>query len=129
LFEQGQWRLGWERKTVTDPKGKKHPKAQTPAELDQLIEEAVVDAYNESEQITGFYTMIDENLAVPFMTEILGVAVTVEKVDLTGDEQIVAVCRRGRLRQRVPILDLPLPEERPEGAEWIDAYRRWVRGR
>lgn len=104
---------------MNEPKRKKHSKAVTPAELDQLIEEAVVDAYNESEQITGFYTMIDENLVVPFMTENLGVAVTVEKVDLTGGEQIVAVCRRGRLRQRVSILDLPLPEERPEGAEWM----------
>jgi pimeloyl-ACP methyl ester carboxylesterase len=33
-----------------------------------MIEQATVDAYNESEQITGWFTMIDENLAVPFET-------------------------------------------------------------
>jgi hypothetical protein len=99
------------------------------AHLDILIGEATVDCYNESEEITGIFTMMDENLAVPFMTTILGVEVTVEKIDLNQADEIVAVCRRGRDRQRVPVLDLPLPEPRPKGAEWIDAYRRWARGR
>ena len=100
------------------------PKA---AHLDNLIAEATVDCYNESEEITGIFTMLEENLVVPFKTAILGVDVMVERVDL--NEAIVAVCRRGRDRQRLPILDLPLPQPRPKGAEWIDAYRRWARGR
>jgi hypothetical protein len=66
---------------------------------------------------------------VPFDTEILDVEVTVERVDMTDDEQIVAVCTRGKSRQRIPILDLPLPDPPPAGAEWIDAFRRWARGR
>jgi hypothetical protein len=99
------------------------------AHLDNLIAEATVDCYNESEEITGIFTMMEENLAVPFKTFILGVEVTVEKIDLSQADEIVAVCRRGRDRQRVPILDLPLPEPKPIGAEWIDAYRRWGRWR
>ena len=99
------------------------------ARLDKLIAEATVDCYNESEEATGIFTMMEENLAVPFKTTILGMEVTVERIDLNQAEEIVAVCRRGRDRQRVPILDLPLPEPRPRGAEWIDAYRRWGRGR
>jgi hypothetical protein len=79
--------------------------------------------------MVGFYTMLEDNLAVPFTTEILGVEVTVERVDITDDEQIVAVCTRGKSRQRIPILDLPLPDPHPAGAEWIDAFRRWKRGR
>ena len=94
-----------------------------------MIEEAIVDAYGESEQITGFYTMLDDNLAVPFVTEMLGVEVTVERIGMTDDEQIVAICARGKARQRVPILDLPLPDPPPEGSEWADAFRRWGRGR
>lgn len=90
-----------------------------------MIEEATVDAYNESEQITGWFTMIDENLAVPFETTVLGVPVTVERVDLNRSEQIVAVCSRGRDRQSLPILDLALPTPSPGGAEWIEAYRHW----
>jgi len=99
------------------------------ARLDRLIEEATVDAYNESEQAVGLFTMMDEHLAVPFATTILGVEVTVERVDVTDTDAIVAVCRRGRERLRVPILELPLPNPPPGGAEWIEAYRRWIRGR
>ena len=68
------------------------------ARLEEMIEQATVDAYNESEQITGWFTMIDENLAVPFETTVLGVPVTVERLDLNHSEQIVAVCTRGRIR-------------------------------
>ncbi|MGH7502883.1 MAG: calcium-binding protein [Longimicrobiales bacterium] len=99
------------------------------ARIQALIEEAVVDAYGDSEQRTGFLTMLEEHLALPFQTGILGVRVTVERIDLTDDEQIVAICSRDRLRQRISILDLPLPTPVPAGAEWIEAYRAWVRGR
>jgi hypothetical protein len=90
-----------------------------------MIEEATVDAYNDDEQLTGPYTMIEDHLAVPFTTTVLGVEVTVRKVDLTADT-IVAVCAAGRHRQRLDLLDLPLPTPPPDGAEWIDAYRHWA---
>jgi len=41
-------------------------KEPSPARLDEMIEEAIVDAYGESEQIVGFYTMLEDNLEVPF---------------------------------------------------------------
>lgn len=93
-----------------------------------MFEQATVDAYNDSEQTTGWLTMIDENLAVPFETTVLGVPVTVVRIDLDRSEQIVAICRRGRDHQSLPILDLPLPTPPPDGAEWIEAYRRWLGG-
>jgi len=96
------------------------------AELDALIAEATVDCYGEDEQLTGLATVITDNLAVPFETTVLGVAVTVRKIDQT-DSGIVAICVRGKNRQAIPVLDLPLPDPPPRGAEWIDAYRRWAR--
>ncbi len=96
--------------------------------LDRLIDQALVDAYGEEEQRTAFYTMLEDHLAMPFKTEVLGVEVTVQRVDLTDNEDIVAVCARGRLRQAIPILALLLPDPPPAGAEWIQAYRRWARG-
>ena len=98
------------------------------ARLDELVEEAIVDCYNESEQVTGLYTMIEDNLAFRFATTVLGVAVTVERVQLTPRDEIVAVCRRAGIRQTVPLLDLPLPSPRPAGSEWIAAYRHWLCG-
>jgi hypothetical protein len=95
------------------------------AELDELIDEATMDAYGEDEQLAGFAVMIGDNLTVPFETRVLGVTVTVKKVDQT-ESGIVAICVRGKHRQAIPILDLPLPDPPPQGAEWIAAYRHWA---
>lgn len=86
-----------------------------------------MDAYGESEQRAGFFTMIEDNLALPFEAEVLGLTVTVERIDLSERDEIVAVCRGGRKLQAIPILDLPLLKPPPEGAEWIEAYRCWAR--
>jgi Calcium binding len=98
------------------------------ARLKELIEQAIVDAYGEEEQAGGFFSMIEEHLALPFAVKVLGVNAEVEKVDVTLDGQIVAICRRGKTRQKIPILDLRLPTPAPAGVEWIVAYRHWRRG-
>jgi len=98
------------------------------AKLDELVEQATVDCYNESEQATGLYTMIEDSLQLPFDTEVLGMPVNVIAVDITEDDVIVAVCQRGGQKQKLPILELPLPARRPAGSEWIDAYRHWAQG-
>jgi len=98
------------------------------ARLEALIAEAVVDAYGDEEQTCGFFTMIEEHLALPFPASILGVDAVVEKVDMTRDGRIVAVCKRNGVKQKIEILDLPLPKPIPAGAEWIAAYSRWRRG-
>ena len=96
--------------------------------LEELVEEAIVDAYGESEQVSGFFTMMENDLKLPFETEVLGVSVTVKKVGITDDDQIVAVCARAGKKQEIPIVSLPLPSPPPEGWEWIAAYRYWRRG-
>jgi hypothetical protein len=95
------------------------------AELDALAKEATVDCYNEEEQVTGFFVMIADNLAIPFEATVLGVAVTVEEINQTASG-IVAICVRGKHRQAISILDVPLPDPPPRGAEWIAACRRWA---
>ena len=96
--------------------------------LAALIADATVDCYNESEAVTGFFTMIEDHLEVPFATVVLGLDVEVTGVELTEREEIVAVCVRGKQRQRISICDLPLPSLPPAGAEWIEAYRHWAGG-
>jgi hypothetical protein len=88
-----------------------------------------VDAYGDDEQIVAVFTRLEDSLRVPFETSILGVEALVERVDLTDAGEIVAICRRGRSTQRVPILDVPLPRPRPEGADWIEVYRRFLNGK
>jgi hypothetical protein len=96
--------------------------------LNELVDDALTDAYGDSEQVTGFYTMLENDLHLPFDTQILGVTVTVASIDITDDDQLVAVCRAGKTRQRILLSELPLPSPPPEGAEWIAAYRHWKTG-
>ncbi|MDB4960512.1 MAG: hypothetical protein JWP01_511 [Myxococcales bacterium] len=94
----------------------------------QMAEQATVDAYGESEQVTGWHCMLAQHLAVPFETTVLRATVIVERIDLRLDDHIVAICKQGRRRQAIEIRELPLPSPRPAGAEWIEAYRHWRRG-
>ena len=93
-----------------------------------MIEEATVDAYDEGEQAMGWHYSLDEHLELPFMTRVLGVEVNVERVELRDDNSIVAICKRGREQQAIPLLDLPLPKPPPTGWEWIAAYKYFCRG-
>ena len=91
-----------------------------------MIEEATVDAHEEAELATGWFTMFEDHVELPFDTKVLGVAVSVTSIDLRNDNQIVAICTRGRDRQAIALVDLPLPSPRPAGSEWIEAYRHWI---
>jgi len=96
--------------------------------LDALVEEAIVDAYDEYGQASAFVSAMTDNVGFPFETVVLGVDVTVTGVEEVPGPGIAAVCRRGKLHQRILMLDLPLPTPPPVGAEWIEAYRHWLVG-
>jgi len=59
------------KKTPTS-RGGQCRRSLSAARLKAMIEDATVDAYGESEQVGGFYTMLDEHLAVPFETTLRG---------------------------------------------------------
>jgi len=104
------------------------PKRLSTRQLNELVEDAILNAHDESEQRVGFHAVLEEHLAVPFTTTILGMSVEVEGVDFNDAEEIVAICRRGRHRQLISLADLPLPSPPPRGWEWVQAYRHWIRG-
>ena len=113
---------------IADRRGRGKNARISTKRLDEMIAEATVDCYDESEALSGFLCVLQDNLDTPFKTTVLGAEVTVERLDLNESGDIVAVCRCGKDRQNIPVLDLPLPEPKPSGAEWLEAYRRWVRG-
>jgi hypothetical protein len=67
------------KKTNQRRRQSSRPRVST-RELEALIEKAIVDAYGDAEQRVGFLTILEEHLTVPFITEILGVAVRVDRV-------------------------------------------------
>jgi len=103
-------------------------RAPSRAAIEAMIEEATVDAYGEEEQAMGWQYALDENLELPFTTKVLGLEVKVDRIELRGDKTIAAICPRGRERQAIALLDLPLPKPPPAGWEWIAAYRSFSRG-
>jgi hypothetical protein len=50
------------------------------AELNAMVEDAIVDANDHEEALMGFCSLIEENLAVPFTTTVLGVKVKVDAI-------------------------------------------------
>lgn len=74
----------------------------------------------------GFVALIEDNLETPFETTVPGVAITVTGVTHTS-HGVVADCARGKHRQAIHLLDLPLPQPPPHGAKWIAAYQYWAR--
>jgi hypothetical protein len=56
----------------------------SPSRLDALIEQAIVDASGTAEQAVGFHATLEQQLAMPFHTIVLGVTVTVRKLDVTA---------------------------------------------
>jgi Calcium binding len=123
-IEQRENHMGTKKKDTPVKPGS----ALSKERLNELVEEAVVDAHDESEQASGFYTMLENDLQLPFETQILGVTVSVESIDITEDDQLVAVCHKGKTKQRISLSELPLPSPAPEGSEWIVAYRYWQTG-
>jgi len=111
---------------------RKKPRVKAPktrwskARLEDLINRAVVDAYDDEEEQLGFFTALEDHLKFPFKTSVLGAEVSVTGIEVDPADEIVAVCVRNRERQCVPLLELPLPKPPPKGAEWIEAYRLWV---
>jgi hypothetical protein len=91
-----------------------------------MIAQATVDCYSDTELATALLLAIQENLALPFRTQILGLTVNVTDVDVNEAGEICALCKHGGKRQRIPLVDLFLPVPPPAGAEWIEAYRRWA---
>ena len=84
------------RRNGASPNARKACWPPSKRRLRELVEDAVVDAYTESNQRTGLFTMIEDHLALPFDTELLGVTVRVERIDLTIAGEIVAISRRGQ---------------------------------
>lgn len=104
----------------TDPKQRR---------FSRLIEEATVDCYDEWEQATGFLTMIQDHLSCPVTARVVGEPVEVVDFD-TGDGglDVVALCKRHGKSYKVGVTSLEWDGKPPKGAEWIEAYRTWLKG-
>lgn len=103
---------------------KKDNDTLTDEELEELIEEATTDCYDEYESRVGFLTMIQDNVTVPFSAILNGDVVSVSEVD-GNDRVIKATIKQDGKSYPVDILDLKIDDSVVEGSKWIAAYRKW----
>lgn len=98
-------------------------------DIDALIDDVTVDAYNEDEQLWSFRQAFEDLAHLPFRATVVGADVTVTGIDFDGDVRrgLVAMCHRAGESYTVSLIDItpagPLPLET---SQLIDAYRRWA---
>ena len=98
----------------------------TAAELDALIEELTVDAYNDEEQLSGFLVAAEEALVRGDEATIAGATVEVIGVDCGPDARTGLTARvlRDGARHEVALADLSFVPG-SELAVVVAAFRRW----
>jgi hypothetical protein len=95
-------------------------------DIDAVLEEVLVDAYGQDEQLWAFRQFFEDEATFPFPARVVGSPVEVVAVDYDGDERrgLVAVCRRGGVDYRVSLPDVVPGGVAARTAALVAAYRR-----
>jgi hypothetical protein len=102
------------------------PARQADAELDALIEEITVDAYDQDEQLMGFENAFDEDASFPCSGTVVGEQVQVLSVSRDDNRhELIATCQRHNRRYEIALLDVDLDAD-AQTSRLIAAYRRWI---
>jgi hypothetical protein len=97
--------------------------------LRALIDQAIYDSVDESDEHAGLLSMIREEVACPFTARVNGENVECVRFDWpTTGYGLNAVCRSKSTGSTlvVDISKLEWTEPRPQGHEWIEAYFAWL---
>jgi len=98
------------------------------SELDELIEEIMVDAYGDNEQLWAFRQVFEDNVILPAEAFVVGEPVAVMEIDYDGNERrgLTARCQReGGSEQVIAVCDLIFAEG-SVAARYMAAYRKWL---
>ena len=102
------------------------PRRWSNADLDGLIEEVLVDAYDDSEQLSSFECAFDE-VRLPVAAAALGMACSLVAVRFNGDERRGLegeIVLDGALH-RMSLLDVVVTDDGHDAARLLAAFRRW----
>jgi hypothetical protein len=106
----------------------KHGRGKDSPELDGLIDEIIVDAYGDDEQLWALRQVFEDNVVVPAEAFVVGEPVTVMTIDYDGNERrgLTARCRReDGSEQVIAACDLIFPEG-SAAARYMAAYCTWL---
>mgnify|MGYP001599929004 FL=1 len=95
--------------------------------LDDLIEEATIDCYDEYECLAGFGSLLGDKLLFPFPAQVVGEDVKVVGLDFE-DEQIKVVCEKRGKKYKINILNIEYDQKRIKNHQYVEAFRNWING-
>ena len=98
--------------------------------LQALIDEATIDCYDEEEQFWGMLAVLDSELNFPLAGTLIG-----EQLALIGTDGNASSSHRGIVARvlykdqvySVSLADLQITGADSRSAEWVAAYRYWLR--
>lgn len=97
-------------------------------EIDQLLEDILVDAYGEDEQLWAFRQIFEDEVPLPAEGSVIGETVSVEKIEYDGNIQrgLRATCQKADGKTyEVALADVEFPAG-SKAAPYIMAYRQWL---
>jgi len=97
--------------------------------LEALLEEAIIDCYDEQEVFMGVLYTLDERLDFPLQARVLGEWVKVIGLDDSHSDLrrgiVARVCKGGQ-EYRLSLADLEFVDPDPISAEWLAVYQHWL---
>ena len=118
-------------KTVTTKSSAKNPKTWfeqlDAAAVNEALEEATVDAYDDHEQHTGLLSAIGDELVFPFAASVLGESVEVVGIEWPKGDSfgLDLVCERNGKQHCIEARSVDLVTPLPEGHLFLAAYLEW----
>jgi tetratricopeptide (TPR) repeat protein len=96
--------------------------------IDELIEEIIVDAHGDDEQLWAFRQAFEDEVTLPADGFVIGEPVSIVAIDYDGNERrgLTARCHREDGSEHVVAAsDVVFPED-STGARYLAAYRKWL---
>jgi hypothetical protein len=102
------------------------PARHADSELDSLIAEITIDAYDEDEQLQGFENAFDEDAKLPLPATVIGEHVDVLSIgQANGRRELIATCTRNGHRYDIALIDVTIDAD-PTLSRLLAAYHRWL---
>lgn len=100
----------------------------TPAAIDTLMEEILVDAYGDDEQLWAFRQAFEDEVTLPADAFMVGEPVSVVEIDYDGNTRrgLTARCLKEDGSEHVVALSDIIFSEDSEGFLYLAAYRKWL---
>ena len=99
-----------------------------PPDINSLIEEILIDAYGEDEQLWAFRQTFEDEVPLPAEASVIGETVQVMKIDYDGNPQrgLRATCTKADGKTyEMALADVEFPNA-SVAARYLKAYRQWL---